>query len=218
MDDLFLSKGFPRFYESVLHLPVIRHIRQQEQRTLREAFEQNLRAGDEVLEVGAGTGFYTFAIAARVKAVTALERSPGMLRILRERIAGAGARNISVVESDFFAYAPEKPFDAVIAIGVVDGVADAKDFFDRCISLARRCVIATIPRSSFWASVHTCFGGMLGVHIRVYAPEQIAGFLNGSRYALHETGLRTRWTSGLTYVAVIDTEARPGRADQPLGV
>src|SRR6185437_393006 len=134
MDDLFLKSGFPRLYEHVLRLPIIRSIRQQEQQTLHRAFGENLHGGDKVLEVGAGTGFYTFDIARRVQSVTALERSPGMTRILRERIQSAGAPNITVVQSDFFSYTPDRRFDAVIAIGVLDCVNDAKTFLLQCIS------------------------------------------------------------------------------------
>ncbi len=208
MADLFLQKGFPRLYEGVLSLPVIRSIRRQEQQTLRQTFMENLDPADQVLEVGAGTGFYTFDIACRVQSVTALERSPGMMRILRERILGAGTRNITVVESDFFAYAPDRSFDAVIAIGVLDCVDDAKTFLSRCISLATKCVIVTIPRSSFWASIHSLFGGMMGVRINVYTPEEIAGYLSGRPYTLQETGMRTHWTNGLTLVAVIRTSPK----------
>lgn len=205
MDDLFLKSGFPQLYEYVLRLPIIRSIRYQEQQTLLRTFAENLDGADQVLEVGAGTGFYTFDIARRVQSVTALERSPGMTRILRGRIESIGTRNITVVESDFFSYAPDRRFDAVIAIGVLDCVNDAKMFLTHCISLARKCVIVTIPRSSFWASIHSFFGGMMGVRVSVYTPEEIAGYLRGYRYKLMETGLRTRWTHGLTVVAVIRT-------------
>lgn len=205
MDDLFLKSGFPRLYEYVLRLPIIRSIRHQEQQTLLRTFAENLNGADQVLEVGAGTGFYTFDIACRVQSVTALERSPGMTRILHERIQSAGAPNITVVQSDFFSHEPDRRFDAVIAIGVLDCVNDAKMFLERCISLATKYVIVTIPQSSFWASIHSFFGGMMGVRVSVYTPEEIASYLRGYRYTLTETGLRTSWTHGLTLVAVIRT-------------
>jgi SAM-dependent methyltransferase len=206
--DLFLRKGFPRLYEGVLRLPVIRSIRQQEHETLRCAFDENLRTGDDVLEVGAGTGYYTFEIAAIVRSVVALERAPGMTRILRQRIADSAARNISVVESEFLSYAPEpaRKFDAVAAIGVLDSVIDWRPFLDRCIALAARRVVLTVPRSSFWARIHSFFGGMVGVDVRVYDPDEFARHLGGRRFHLRETGLQTRWTHGLTLVAVIETD------------
>lgn len=48
----------------------------------------------------------------------------GMARLLEQRIAKAGAKNIAVVKSDIFDYKPPKSFDAVIAIGVLDYISD----------------------------------------------------------------------------------------------
>jgi SAM-dependent methyltransferase len=208
--DLFLRKGFPNLYEGVLRLPVIRSIRRQEHETLRHAFSENLRSSDDILEVGAGTGYYTFEIERLVRSVVALERSPGMAAILKQRIAASAERdiasNITPVESDFLSYSPGKIFDVVVAIGVLDSIIDWRPFLDRCISLANRRVILTIPRSSVWASIHSFFGGMMGVRIRVYDPDELAGHLRGRRFQLYETGLQTRWTHGLTLVAVIETD------------
>jgi SAM-dependent methyltransferase len=206
--DIFLRKGFPRLYEGVLSLPVIRSIRRQERELLHRTFAENLQSSDDVLEVGAGTGYYTFEIARIVRRVDALERAEGMTRILRQRIAASAVRNISVVESDFLSFAPlpARKFDAVIAIGVLDSIIDWRPFLDRCVALAARQVILTIPRSSFWASMHSFFGGMLGVDVRVYDADEFARHLRGRRVEFRETGLRTRWTHGLTLVAVIETD------------
>lgn len=206
MPDLFQRKGFPNLYESVLRLPVIRSIRRQEHETLRSAFTENLLRSDNVLEVGAGTGFYTFEIAGLVRSVVALERAIGMTRILKQRIASSPMQNISVVESDFLTYSPARKFDVVAAIGVLDSVIEWRPFVDRCISLASRRVILTIPRSSFWASIHSFFGGIIGVQIRVYDPAEFEHHLHGRRLKVYETGLQMRWMHGLTMVAVIETD------------
>jgi SAM-dependent methyltransferase len=204
--DLFLQRGFPSLYESVLRLPVIRSIRRQEHATLRRAFFQNLRPSDDILEIGSGTGYYTFEIAALVHSVVALERSAGMAAILKEKIVSRDAQNISTFESDFLAFSPDRKFDAVIAIGVLDSVVEWRPFLDRCVLLAKRRIILTIPRSSLWASIHSFFGGMVGVRISVYDPREFAHHLRGQRLTLQETGLQTRWTHGLTFVAVIETD------------
>lgn len=128
MADLFLRRGFPNLYESVLRLPVIRSIRRQEHETLRRTFAENLHRSDNVLEVGAGTGFYTFEIASLVRSVVALERASGMTLILKQRIANLSAQNISVVEFDFFEYSAGRQFDVVAAIGVLDSVIDCVRF------------------------------------------------------------------------------------------
>lgn len=204
--DVFLRRGFPSLYESVLRLPVIRSIRRQEHETLRRAFLQNLQPSDEVLEVGSGTGYYTFEIAALVRSIVALERSAGMAAILKEKIVSRDTQNISTVDSDFLEFSAGRKFDAVIAIGVLDTVVEWRPFLDRCVSLAKRRIILTIPRSSLWASVHSFFGGMVGVRVSVYDPREFANHLRGQRLTLQETGLQTRWTHGLTFVAVIETD------------
>jgi len=53
----------------------------------------------DVLELGAGTGYFTTRIARRARAVTALEPAPDMARVLRERCAAAGVANVRVLEA-----------------------------------------------------------------------------------------------------------------------
>lgn len=204
--DLFLGKWFPHLYEGVLRLPVIRSIRRQERELLHRTFIENLHSTDEILEVGAGTGYYTFEMARLVRQVTALERAAGMTAILKKRIALSDAPNVTVVDCDFFSYSPGKTFDAVIAIGVLDSIVEWRAFLDHCLSLAGRCVIFTIPRSSFWAGIHSFFGGAIGVNVRVYKPEDLTRHLGRHRLRLYETGLQTRWTHGLTMVAIVDVQ------------
>ena len=204
--DIFSLKGFPQAYESILRLPVIRNIRAQEQKLIRRILDENLRPEDEVLEIGAGTGFYSFEMTKRCRELTALERAPGMVRILERRISNASIPNIRVVECDFFAYWRETGFDVVAAIGVLDSILDWKSFLDRCISLARRRVIITVPQDSFWGCLYSIFGKMSRSPVRLYQRTELADFLEGCSIEIYETGLRTRWTRGLTLVMVIETK------------
>ncbi len=65
------------------------------------------RCGD-VLEVGAGTGRLTLDLSARAAHVTAVEPALPLQRILRERLAAAGAGNVEVVRG-FFDELPATP-------------------------------------------------------------------------------------------------------------
>ena len=207
MPDIFSRSGFPHAYEIILKLPVIRSIRAQEQQLIRYILDENLRPGDEVLEIGAGTGYYSFEIARRCRQVVALERSPGMARILKGRIASANVTNMRLVECDFLAYRRETGFDVVATIGVLDGVEDWQSFLDRCISLARKWVIFTVPQAGLWGSIYGLFGRMSRSPIRIFHSEELVSYLNGNRTRLYETGLRTRFTRGLTLIVVIETNA-----------
>lgn len=77
---------------------------------LRKAFTNRDRVLDEacitpesvVLEIGAGNGFFTEAIAARARKVIAVELQPGMVRKLRKRVQRFG-RAVEIVQEDIAA-------------------------------------------------------------------------------------------------------------------
>jgi 16S rRNA (adenine1518-N6/adenine1519-N6)-dimethyltransferase len=64
----------------------------------RVADAASLRAEDEVLEVGAGTGALTIALAKRCRKVVAVELDRDLIPALHDVVAGYG--NVDVVESD----------------------------------------------------------------------------------------------------------------------
>ena len=66
--------------------------------------DAGIRAGERVLEVGAGTGKATELFAARGVAVLAIEPSPGMAGIARRKFAGDP--HVAIVESDFELWDP----------------------------------------------------------------------------------------------------------------
>lgn len=79
--------------------------------------EAGLRADELVLEIGAGAGAVTLALARRPVEVVALERDPLLARSLRGRLAGIGARRVRVLEADARTIAlPRRPFRVVGAL------------------------------------------------------------------------------------------------------
>jgi SAM-dependent methyltransferase len=56
---------------------------------------------DTVLDLGAGNGALTVPLSRKVKSVTALDNSPGMLKILRQRAREGNAANIRVLRRDW---------------------------------------------------------------------------------------------------------------------
>ncbi len=67
-----------------------------------------LSAGDDVLEIGAGTGKATAGFAARGLRVHALEPSPGMAAVLR-------GKGVNVEETTFETFTPARPYRLVYA-------------------------------------------------------------------------------------------------------
>ncbi len=85
----------------------------------------DLRPGQNVLEIGAGTG-YNAALMARLVGgtgrVTTVDIDEDIVAGARENLTRAGASNVQVVCADgAFGYAPHAPYDAIIAtVGVWD--------------------------------------------------------------------------------------------------
>jgi protein-L-isoaspartate(D-aspartate) O-methyltransferase len=75
-----------------------------------------VKAGDKVLEVGAGSG-YAAAVMSRIAAkVFGIERQAELVRVARDRLARLGYENVTIVEGDGTrGYPNEAPFDAILA-------------------------------------------------------------------------------------------------------
>jgi len=61
------------------------------------------------VEMGAGTGQFTLAIAPRCARVIAVDVSPMMLEVLREKCARGAVANVEVVQAGFLTYQHESP-------------------------------------------------------------------------------------------------------------
>jgi protein-L-isoaspartate(D-aspartate) O-methyltransferase len=75
-----------------------------------------MKAGDTVLEVGAGSG-YAAAIMSRIAGrVTAVERQPDLVKVAQERMQRLGFDNVRIVQGDGTrGWEPEAPYDAILA-------------------------------------------------------------------------------------------------------
>jgi len=67
-----------------------------------------------VLDLAAGTGLWTEQLAARATSVTAVDASPEVLRINRDRMEASGhGSRVSYIEADLFTWAPEVLYDGI---------------------------------------------------------------------------------------------------------
>ena len=92
---------------------------------VRELVADAVSGADRVLEVAAGTGLITVAVAPRVRQLVATDYAEPMLVELRRRVERAGLANVDCAHADIYAleYAPGT-FDAVIAANVLHLVPD----------------------------------------------------------------------------------------------
>ncbi|HUQ63347.1 MAG TPA: class I SAM-dependent methyltransferase [Acidimicrobiales bacterium] len=101
-----------------------------------------------VLDVGAGAGRFSIALAPRAEAVTAVDPSEAMIRILRRRAKEAGASNITAVLGRW-EDVEVAPADVAFSAHVLPLVPDAATFLRKLDSAARRH--AFLYTGAYWS-------------------------------------------------------------------
>jgi SAM-dependent methyltransferase len=86
---------------------------------------------DRVLEIGAGTGIFTLAIARRCREVTAVDISASMLEILKGKAAGEGLTNIRTITGDVETMDMGRGYAAACAFSSLEYLSDLPAFFRR---------------------------------------------------------------------------------------
>ena len=134
------------------------HARMQED-ALFLRLKATVTAEDTVLDVGAGTGRHTLALAPLVRRVTAVDPSEAMLGLLRADAEAQGLRNIETVLSGWME-ADVAPADYVICSHVVYPIADIVPFVRKLEAAATRRVfvylrVDPLPTDlGLWAHFH----------------------------------------------------------------
>ena len=80
------------------------------------------QAGEDVLEIGTGSGYLTACLARLAREVTSLERYPELADAARARLSTQRIANVDVVVADAFAWTADRTFDAICITGAVDSV------------------------------------------------------------------------------------------------
>ena len=78
--------------------------------------EAGIKAGDRVLEIGAGSGYAAAVIGRIARHVIAVERLAELAAFARERIAGLALTNVQIVDGDgTLGWTECAPYDAILA-------------------------------------------------------------------------------------------------------
>jgi len=127
-----------------------------------ECILSRLRPEDTVLDVGAGTGRHTTALARQAARVTALDPSPAMLEYLREDVVSQGLDNVDVIEGSWPDVADDVPqVDVIISSHVLYPIEDIEGFlraFD--LQTRRYCFLHLMTgqpwfdQLELWEAVH----------------------------------------------------------------
>lgn len=81
-----------------------------------------LAPGDDVLEIGTGSGFLTACLALLAREVVSIERHADLVETARERLAAQHLGNVRVEQADAFDYQPGRRFSAICVTGAVDTI------------------------------------------------------------------------------------------------
>lgn len=79
-------------------------------------------AGEDVLEIGTGSGYLTACLGALARDVVSLERHADLAEAARGRLQAQAIANVRVETADAFAWDTERRFDAICVGGAVDAV------------------------------------------------------------------------------------------------
>lgn len=128
--------------------------------------------GDEALDVGAGRGAVTFALARAVAPgrVTAVDISGEMVRLLQEDVDGAGLGSVTVVHGDATAASlGDTLFDVVAASLVLffcpDPEAALRTWLARTKAGGRLGITTFGPQDDLWRRVDSVFDPFLPAHV-----------------------------------------------------
>lgn len=79
----------------------------------------DLAPTDDVLQIGAGTGYVTACLAGLARAVTAVELHADFVAAAAARLAASGVHNVELITADALVWTPGRQFDAVCVTGAV---------------------------------------------------------------------------------------------------
>ncbi|APP82495.1 MULTISPECIES: protein-L-isoaspartate O-methyltransferase family protein [Xanthomonas] len=81
----------------------------------------DLQPGEDVLEIGTGSGFSTACLAALAREVVSLEIDPALATAARANLDSTGlGSNVRIETADAFGWQSERRFDAICITGAVD--------------------------------------------------------------------------------------------------
>jgi peptidoglycan/xylan/chitin deacetylase (PgdA/CDA1 family)/SAM-dependent methyltransferase len=170
-----------------------------------EIFEARLPAlfsgEDRVLEIGAGTGIFTLAIARRCREVVALDISSDMLRVLERKAREAGIANIRTVTGNAETADPGGTFSAACAFSSLEYLSDLPAFFRRLatrIEPGGTLYFITARRSFFRFFTQIGNAARQGLWLKSHSRREIEGMLSAAGFEdiRVDSHLLKSWFSG----------------------
>ena len=156
---------------------------------------------DRVLEIGAGTGIFTLAIARRCREVTAVDISASMLEILKRKAAGEGLGNIRTIEGNAETMDLEGSYTVACAFSSLEYLTELRAFFSRLadhIEPGGTLYFITARRSLFRLFAQIGNAMRQGLWLKAHSRREIEDMLSASGFEeIRVTShLLKSWVSG----------------------
>lgn len=108
---------------------------------------------DTLLDVGAGTGRFAVPLSSIVKKVTALDHSPAMIEILKDKINNKKINNIDIIKSAWETTETKK-YDVVLASWSLYRQYEIKKSIKKLVDSAKRVLVIVDGSSTSYKPVH----------------------------------------------------------------
>jgi 2-polyprenyl-3-methyl-5-hydroxy-6-metoxy-1,4-benzoquinol methylase len=112
----------------------------------------NQSQAKSVLDAGCGPGWHDLLLLKSQNVhVTGVDISPNMIEIAKQQVKSEGLEKNSEFHClNLFEYNPEKKFDVVFSLGVVEYFEQPQDIITKMMSLANAKVIFSLPVKNHW--------------------------------------------------------------------
>ena len=98
---------------------------------------------DTILDIGSGPGSYALEMSKRVKHVTCLDSTPGMLKIVDKRCKENNVNNVSTILEDWRKYVPKSVYDvAFTSMCPVTNNPESLEKMEKCAT--RKCIYLSV--------------------------------------------------------------------------
>ncbi len=142
-----------------------------------------------VLEIGAGTGRFTLAIAPLVKQITAIDVSEKMLDCMVQKLNIQGTTNVNQIHGDFLETHFDERFDLIVSFSAIEYIRDNKALFTKISNLLApggHLIITTAHNTFFrwWGRIGNYF--RQGIYMDAYSKKEMSRLLTANGLKVNE--------------------------------
>ena len=143
-------------------------------------------SGQQMCDVGCGSGRFVSSLAQRGARVTGLDFAPQMLALARALAEQNGvAERCSFVESDILEWNIAEKFDLVIAIGLWDYVAEPLSRLEKIRQITAGRFLSAWPRAGTWrAALRKRRLKMAGCPVYFFTRDEVEHYLRQAGFAV----------------------------------